>query len=87
MSYALGFNALGCTVVALSAPLTGSMPPVPLAWAGAVGDPLHLYVNAPCLTSLVSVSVFTALLSLFVHVPLIYMCQHPIDFPRICQHS
>ena len=29
------------------------------------------------------VCVFTALLSLFVHVPLIYACQRPIDFPRV----
>jgi hypothetical protein len=84
LSHALGPNALCCAMAALSAPLADMMLAVPSARAGAANDPHHLYMSMPKGQLPSCLCIFTALLSLFVYMPLIYACQGLINSPHIC---
>jgi hypothetical protein len=82
-SHALGPDASCCATAALSAPLADTTLAVPSARAGAANDPHRLYTSTPEGQLPSRLCIFTASLSLFVYVPLVYACQGPIDSPHV----
>jgi hypothetical protein len=81
-SHTLGPGASCCATAALSAPLADSM--LVVLSAGLVRSTIPIICTRQRQRAdFPRACVFTASLSLFVHVPLVYACQCPIDSPRV----